>query len=68
MVCAGLILFRIVFLYGVVKEGSWVNIFMELLEGKERVIIFFFLKFRVRGFFKFWLGWFWFLVNVFLIF
>lgn len=33
MVCVGLILFRIVFLYGVVREGFWVNIFMELLEG-----------------------------------
>lgn len=33
--CAGLASPRIVPLYGAVKEGPWVNIFMELLEGKE---------------------------------
>ncbi|XP_019521240.1 PREDICTED: mitogen-activated protein kinase kinase kinase 14 [Hipposideros armiger] len=31
--CAGLTSPRIVPLYGAVKEGPWVNIFMELLEG-----------------------------------
>ncbi|XP_037018025.2 mitogen-activated protein kinase kinase kinase 14 [Artibeus jamaicensis] len=31
--CAGLASPRIVPLYGAVKEGPWVNIFMELLEG-----------------------------------
>lgn len=36
MSCAGLTSPRIVPLYGAVKEGPWVNIFMELLEGKER--------------------------------
>ncbi|XP_026904776.2 mitogen-activated protein kinase kinase kinase 14 [Acinonyx jubatus] len=33
MACAGLTSPRIVPLYGAVKEGPWVNIFMELLEG-----------------------------------
>lgn len=33
--CAGLSSPRIVPLYGAVREGPWVNIFMELLEGKE---------------------------------
>ncbi|KAM8816954.1 mitogen-activated protein kinase kinase kinase 14 [Rhynchonycteris naso] len=33
MSCAGLTSPRIVPLYGAVKEGPWVNIFMELLEG-----------------------------------
>lgn len=33
--CAGLTSPRIVPLYGAVKEGPWVNIFMELLEGEE---------------------------------
>ncbi|XP_023366992.1 mitogen-activated protein kinase kinase kinase 14 [Otolemur garnettii] len=33
MVCAGLTSPRIVPLYGAVKEGPWINIFMELLEG-----------------------------------
>lgn len=36
MSCAGLTSPRIVPLYGAVKEGPWVNIFMELLEGEER--------------------------------
>lgn len=35
MACAGLTSPRIVPLYGAVKEGPWVKIFMELLEGKE---------------------------------
>lgn len=34
MACAGLTSPRIVPLYGAVREGPWVNIFMELLEGK----------------------------------
>uniref|UniRef100_A0A8C5P206 Mitogen-activated protein kinase kinase kinase 14 n=1 Tax=Jaculus jaculus TaxID=51337 RepID=A0A8C5P206_JACJA len=33
MACAGLTSPRIVPLYGAVREGPWVNIFMELLEG-----------------------------------
>ncbi|XP_071066806.1 mitogen-activated protein kinase kinase kinase 14 isoform X2 [Dasypus novemcinctus] len=33
MACAGLTSPRIVPLYGAVKEGPWINIFMELLEG-----------------------------------
>ncbi|XP_058532627.1 mitogen-activated protein kinase kinase kinase 14 [Ochotona princeps] len=33
MACAGLASPRIVPLYGAVREGPWVNIFMELLEG-----------------------------------
>ncbi|KAM6174920.1 mitogen-activated protein kinase kinase kinase 14 [Erethizon dorsatum] len=33
MACAGLSSPRIVPLYGAVREGPWVNIFMELLEG-----------------------------------
>ncbi|XP_077020196.1 mitogen-activated protein kinase kinase kinase 14 [Tamandua tetradactyla] len=33
MTCAGLTSPRIVPLYGAVKEGPWINIFMELLEG-----------------------------------
>lgn len=33
--CAGLSSPRIVPLYGAVREGPWVNIFMELLEGEE---------------------------------
>lgn len=44
MACAGLTSPRIVPLYGAVREGPWVNIFMELLEGKETGPIFFSLK------------------------
>ncbi|XP_047401577.1 mitogen-activated protein kinase kinase kinase 14 [Sciurus carolinensis] len=33
MACAGLTSPRIVPLYGAVREGPWINIFMELLEG-----------------------------------
>lgn len=40
MACAGLTSPRIVPLYGAVREGPWVNIFMELLEGKEMGPIF----------------------------
>lgn len=42
--CAGLSSPRIVPLYGAVREGPWVNIFMELLEGKETGPVFISLK------------------------
>lgn len=38
MACAGLASPRIVPLYGAVREGPWVNIFMELLEGKRPIL------------------------------
>ena len=52
MACAGLTSPRIVPLYGAVKEGPWVNIFMELLEGKEPGAILSPSKVRAKGFFK----------------
>lgn len=48
MACAGLTSPRIVPLYGAVREGPWVNIFMELLEGKETGPIFFF-SLKIQG-------------------
>lgn len=50
MACAGLTSPRIVPLYGAVKEGPWVNIFMELLEGKELDPALSPSKFRAKGF------------------
>lgn len=49
MACAGLTSPRIVPLYGAVREGPWVNIFMELLEGKVPGSIFFSLITQGQG-------------------
>ena len=45
--CAGLSSPRIVPLYGAVREGPWVNIFMELLEGEETGPVF--IPLKVQG-------------------
>lgn len=47
--CAGLTSPRIVPLYGAVREGSWVNIFMELLEGKQMGPDFFLSKLKAKS-------------------
>lgn len=47
MACAGLSSPRIVPLYGAVREGPWVNIFMELLEGEEAGPVF--IPLKVQG-------------------
>ena len=49
MACAGLTSPRIVPLYGAVRDGPWVNIFMELLEGKETGPGFFLSKFKAKS-------------------